>query len=118
MNQITTISPTKAERAAAIVQSAEIISRHYGIKPEKLFVEVQSKSPVVREARGLLIHHLHTCGMSYVAIGKIIGRSCDSCQRFHTHAKIRMMDEDRALLAKLPAIPNTLQISISGAAKE
>ncbi len=103
--------PTKSERAAAIAKAAEMIGEHYGIAPQKMFTDVLSRSAAVREARSVLIYHLHRCGMSFEAIGRIVGRSAEHCQRTERHGVIRLMGEDRAMIDALPQIPTGLNIT-------
>jgi hypothetical protein len=103
--------PTKSERVEAIARCANMIAAFHKIEPAAIFTETQSKRAAVREARCMLIFHLHRSGMSFDRIGKLVHRSPEYCQRAEKDGVIRMMGEDRELIESLPKIPNTLQIS-------
>jgi hypothetical protein len=102
--------PTRIERAEAIARCANMIAAFHKIEPTAIFTETQSKRSAVREARCMLIFHLHRCGMSYDRIGKLVHRSPEYCQRCEKDGVIRMMGEDRELIETLPRIPNSLQV--------
>lgn len=103
--------PTKSERAEAIARCAAMIAEYCNFEASKMFTQVQSKSLAVREGRAMLIYHLHREGMSFDAIGKLVGRSGDHCRRAEAQGVIRMMGDDRKLLDSLPKIPSSLQIT-------
>jgi len=105
--------PTKTAKAEAIARCANIIADHFGFPPDKIFTDIQSKSLAVREGRALLIYHLHRCGMSYLAISRLVKRSEDHVRRSDVAGKTASsVDKETAdLLARLPQIPTTLEIT-------
>lgn len=103
--------PTKQDRAAAILQCAEIIAEFYGTTSVKLLSAKSYHGQEVKNARSVFIYHLHDCGMSMAAIARIMTRSIDSIDRQRARGTIMLMGKDRAMIEGLPRIPSSLTFS-------
>ena len=99
---------TKAEAIALCIAKVAI---HFDVDPFKLGSSADAKGQKMQLARKTLYHHLHACGMSWRAIGKIWNRSVHSLSEGARIGLLRLEAADRAMLASLPNIPTTLDIS-------
>jgi hypothetical protein len=111
MTTAPTISPAKQAKADAIARTVAIVSNHFGADP----MAVGRAKPKVcqrgKTAREIVWHHLHACGMSWRAIGNHWERSVKSLSEGARLAVLKLNDADRAMMASLPQIPTTLEIS-------
>ena len=101
----------KRLKADTIARCTEIIAEHHEINPVRIFTETQVKCPKIREARSILMYHLYECGMTFDRVAKLVSRSPDFCRRSINQSSISLMDDDRELLASLPMIPRSLEIT-------
>lgn len=98
----------KQKRVEQIHQCVLAIANHFQIKdPTQLIVSVQIKGEHQRHARNLFVYHLHQCGMTNASIGRLIKRGDDCIRLLLRSTKIRLDDEDLALLASLPKVACT-----------
>lgn len=109
-----TTAPTKQTKAEAIARSVAIVSHHFKIDAMTVGTPKDSKCSKVKLARELLWHHLHACGMSWRAIGNHWKRSVHSMSEGARMAVLKIDDADRAMMARLPQIPTTLDIEVIG----
>jgi hypothetical protein len=100
------MKPTKQDRAKAIEVAACMIASEYGVNVRKLFLEAQTKCQQTREAKELLVYYLHSQGMSFLSISRIIGRSEDFTRRAQIAGQSKLMKSDKKLIARLPKIPS------------
>lgn len=103
--------PTKTERAEAIARCVEMIAEHCGVPALNIIDPRPKHGKALRDAKALLVYHLHRCGMSMNSIGRILQRSDDYIQRIESHGAVRMMGSDMELVASLPMIPSSLIIT-------
>ena len=101
----------KQQRAAVILQCAQIIAEHYGTTPGKLLSATAYRGEEVKNARSVFAYHLHDCGMSIASIARLLTRSIDSTERRRARGTIMLMGSDRAMIETLPRIPTTLSIT-------
>jgi len=104
------MKPTKKAKADAIARSIAIVSNHFKADAMTVGTARDSKCAKVKLARELLWHHLHACGMSWRAIGKHWNRSVHAMTQGARMAVLSLNDADRAMMARLPQIPTTLEI--------
>ena len=101
----------KRLKADAIARCINIISVYFQTYPEKVISANQNRDPRVKSARIALFYHLHKCGMSWAAIGKIWGRKEWAISNGARVEFSRLDLADRKMVASLPSIPNSLKIS-------
>ena len=105
------MKPTKEQRAAAIEICARMIAEAYGVRADKMFTEIQTKCQKTREAKELLIYYLRTQGVSRLSMSRFLGRSEDFIRRAEINGKNKLLPADHELIARLPPIPNSLNIT-------
>lgn len=110
MGNLKIMTPTKQQRSKEIAECVSKISSYYGIDPMKVMTAFSNKCNRISEARNLLWFHLHDCGMSYDAIGRIWKLSCDHIAKRVKQGSITLLPDDLLLLKTLPRISSTLEI--------
>lgn len=103
---------TKSAKAEAIAKCIGMAAAYFQTTPERI-LGVHFHGNDNQDARHLLWHHFHACGMSYETIAKMFGRAVPGVQRGARQGVIRMMGEDRQLLESMPKIPNRCAPSLS-----
>jgi hypothetical protein len=101
----------KETKAEAIALCIAKVARHFDVDAVKLGSSVDARGQKMQIARQALYYHLHACGMSWRAIGKIWKRSVYSVEEGARVGFLRMDETDRFMLTSLPKIPTTLDIS-------
>lgn len=99
----------KQTRAATLAECIELIAAHFECDPVRVFSSFNRPGEAVKSARNLLWYHMHDCGMSYYAIARIFKLSDAHIARSARQGMLRLMDDDREVLARLPRIANTLE---------
>lgn len=109
-----TTTPRKALRESRIQQidqCTRTVAEFFNADPIRILRgHITAASDV--DARNVLWRHLHSCGMSYRAIGRLSGRA-DSTVREGVGNGLRPMLSPavREMVAKLPRIGNSLTIT-------
>ena len=108
----------KNTRALQIVETIEIVAKYFSVDPEKVVTAFAPKNQAVARARILVWYHLHKCGMSFESIGRIHRKnraeqalSADNVSRRVRYGVLSLSEEDQLILATLPRIQTSLQIS-------
>lgn len=101
----------KTRKSEAIAQCLIMASRHFGTTPKDVLTGSMCKRGPIRETRQLLAYHLHECGMSYKAIGKLWGASEEWTYRAARHAALFLVSPNYRLIHEMPAIETSLAIS-------
>ena len=103
--------PTKQERAEVILQCAKTIAAYYETTTMLLLSPVSYKAKEIQDARNAFVYHLHACGMSRAAIGRILQRSTDCVERRRAVGVKAMNGDDFDMIRSLPRIPSSLVIT-------
>lgn len=106
-------SDIKQAKAQAIHQTLLVVADLFNVTPDKLISDIAHKGPAIQRARNLFMKHLHTQGLSYISIGRIVRRSSDCVRVGVKRAELEVTPEERSLLAVLPAIPSTLVLVVA-----
>ena len=107
-----TTETIKTTRAGQIAECIEIVARYYAVSPDRVLKSFAPKCNQTVKARTLVWYHMHKCGMSFGTIGRIFGGlSVGNVQRRAKYGTLALSDEDRMLLATLPRIETTIQIT-------
>ncbi len=104
-------SPAKLAKIAIILECNQAIADYFKVPADHIISESPRKGTRIQDARALLAYHLYDCGMSFESIARLLMRSVDHIRRIESAGAIRMMGKDKDLLATLPRIPSTLEIS-------
>ena len=88
-----------------------MIAEAYGVRADKMFTEIQTKCQKTREAKELLIYYLRTQGVSRLSMSRFLGRSEDFIRRAEINGRNKLLPADHELIARLPPIPNSLNIT-------
>lgn len=107
-----TTTPTKSTRAQEIAETIEIVAKYFSVDANKVLTSFAPKNQDVSRARILVWYHLHKCGMSFGSIARVFGKlSPDNVARRVRYGVLSLSDEDQLVLATLPRIQTTLEIS-------
>lgn len=102
---------TKQTKSQQIATCAVIIARHYGTTPESLMDGRNHPGRATMDARRVMYYHLHRCGMSFAAIGRLFGRTARNIETNSRVGYIRMMSADAEMIESLPRVGNSLNIT-------
>lgn len=104
------MTPTKTTRSQEIARCFAIVAKEYDVSP----FDIQTKSlacrGAIQECRRLLAYHLHDCGMSYKAIGKLWKAGEESTRENARHAHLFMTGPKVLLLERLPRLTTSVEI--------
>ena len=102
----------KTTRAGQIAATIETVAKYFNIDANTVLTSFAPKKPVVVRARIIVWHHLHRCGMSFGTIGRIFGGlSVDNVSKRTKQGRSSLTGEELLLLATLPTIQTTLEIT-------
>lgn len=103
--------PTKAIRTQQITECVTAVAKFCETDPIKVMTAFSSTDPKIKNARNLLWHHFHQCGLSFHAIGRIWKLSETHIQKRVKQGSIRILPEELLLLKTLPRIHSSLDIT-------
>lgn len=109
--ETTPATTAKIARAEQIIQCGEIIAKHFNVPIANVLGRAIQIPNADREARQVLWMHLHGCGLSYAAIGRIFDRSAEHVEKNARLMRARLMPEDVEMFESLPKVKNSLRIS-------
>lgn len=101
----------KQTKSQQIAICAVIIARHYGTTPESLMNNRSHPGSATMDARRVMYYHLHRCGMSFAAIGRLFDRTAANIETNSRVGYIRMMSSDAAMIESLPRVGSSLNIT-------
>ncbi|MEI6177670.1 MAG: hypothetical protein WCS43_12325 [Verrucomicrobiota bacterium] len=105
MNSNPSLPDAKKARALAIATTIHTVCRHFEVDPAHVLTSHTKKKHPDHNARRIIYHHLHSCGMHKMQIARIFGRSQTSVHDGLRYAHFNLIDRHRLLLEKLPKIP-------------
>lgn len=102
----------KQLKAQKIAECLNLVSQYYNTPIHAILSESCYASQNTRDARHLLWWHMHDCGMSYEAIGKLPWKkSHDTVYKGVRRAALNLVEKNECLMTRLPRIPTTFTIS-------
>jgi hypothetical protein len=103
----------KQNKATIIATCTQTIADHCGVPAHHIICSHPRKGAVLQEARALLVRHLHICGMSYLAISRLLKRGMDTIRKLDVAGASYSRGKHHAFMAGLPRIPTTLVLTSS-----
>ena len=102
-------TPPKQTKANAIIECALAIGNFYEVPADHIVSRLRQKGRRTQNARSLLTWHLYACGMSFDAIGRILGYSPNTVRRMESAGALSASTGAiKALVGILPRIPTTM----------
>jgi len=103
----------KQTKADQIARCASVIGDFFEVPADHIISPLPRKGNRLQNARSLLTYHLYSCGMSFTAICRLLGRSIDTVRRMESAGAIQCMGKAKEIVEGLPRIASTLEITSS-----